>query len=99
MSQKMKLVSIFDKKQGAYSKPFLEQTTLSATRTFHGIVNDKQTFVSKYPGDFALVLLGEFDQMTGQVDQSAGLQNLGFGHDFVDSANPGVSPVVQVQSG
>jgi hypothetical protein len=57
----MKVFSIYDSKAEAYLRPFYDITRGSAIRAVSEAVNDKTTSFAKYPGDFCLFELGEFD--------------------------------------
>lgn len=57
--------SILDNKSHLYSPPFLSRHTGEAIRSFTDLVNDERSSVSKYPGDYQLVMLGEFDDEAG----------------------------------
>jgi hypothetical protein len=63
--QKM-IFSVFDEKTKLFSVPFYAVTTGEALRTFGDIVNDDRTLISKYPGDFKLYFLGEFEEETAK---------------------------------
>lgn len=63
----LKVFSIYDVKAEAYSPPFVEKTIGLAIRTFQALANDMNTNVGKYPGDFTLFSVGEFDDSNGSL--------------------------------
>lgn len=63
----MQMFSIFDVKAKAYTQPFFMPQKGQALRDFDGVVNNEQTPVNKYPEDFSLYKLGEFDNISGKV--------------------------------
>jgi len=69
MLQKQKLFAIKDSKGEQFFKPFTSETSASAEREFTTLVNDesKQSNVSKYPEDFDLYELGDYEISTGKI--------------------------------
>lgn len=62
----MKIFSVRDKKGQRYiPQLMLFENFVDAERWFSDLVNDNRTVVSKYPSDFCLVFLGEFDVESG----------------------------------
>lgn len=62
-----KLYSIRDAKAETYNTPFSAATNGIAERNFRQLVNDEKSFVSKYPDDFDLYHIGDFDTNTGKI--------------------------------
>lgn len=62
---KLKIFSVYDAKAEAYMTPFFLQTKGQAIRGFMDLVSDKNTNVAKYPEDFTLFELGEYDDGRG----------------------------------
>lgn len=58
---KTKMYSIYDAKAQVYNKPFHMVNHDTAIRSSKQLVNDPATEISKYPEDFSLWYLGEFD--------------------------------------
>lgn len=75
------LYSIYDLKTLAYSPPFMAHANGDAIRSFQELINDKQSMPSKYPADFYLVKLGEFDERTGVLLPESHLEPLVLGVD------------------
>ena len=61
----MKLFSVYDKKAIFFDSPICVENDVQAARAFDQAVNDPRTTLFKYPADFALYYLGEFDSGTG----------------------------------
>lgn len=62
----MKLFSVHDQASKTYINPFCMLTERDALEGFRVVVNDKTTNYSKFPADFTLVCLGEFDIRTAE---------------------------------
>ena len=63
-----KIYTVFDHKAEAYLPPFYMQTKGTAIRSFTESCNDHTTTFHKYPEDFTLFELGEFDDQTSTFD-------------------------------
>lgn len=59
------LHSIFDDKTEIFNLPFASITEMDAVRTFSALVNDPQTAVNRFPGDYLLYKVGYYDDHTG----------------------------------
>lgn len=73
----MKLFAMHDIKAGFFLQPFPETSTVAALRGFEVAVNEGKSTFSRFPDDFALMELGEFNQQTGEIFVHASPQNLG----------------------
>jgi len=73
----MKLFAMHDIKAGFYLQPFPETSTIAALRGFEVAVNEGKSTFSRFPDDFALMELADFDQHTGELIPHAVPQNLG----------------------
>lgn len=60
--------SIRDAKADSFALPFYVKLEGEALRHFQGLVNDDRTTISKFPEDFDLYFVGEFDQNTGKFE-------------------------------
>ena len=58
-----KMFTVFDSKADAYLQPFYMQTKGTAVRSFSESCNDPSTSFNKYPEDFTLFALGEYDDL------------------------------------
>lgn len=65
---RMQSFSVYDSKASAYMLPWFMQSPGEAQRAFTEMVNDprQQNALTKYPEDFTLFHLGEWDDSTGQ---------------------------------
>lgn len=61
-----KLYSLRDSKAEVYNPPQIYKTDGEATRSLHKAVNDPATFVNRYPEDYDLYQIGEFDEDKGR---------------------------------
>lgn len=64
----MKLYGIHDRAAGMYvDRMLVLPADASATRIFFEACSDSRSELAKYPTDFELVYLGEFDSETGVI--------------------------------
>lgn len=61
----LKMYSIRDAKAEIFITPFFKKTHGEAERDFQTAVNDSKTTLHKYPEDFDLYYLGEYDDQKG----------------------------------
>lgn len=61
-----KIFSIRDAKAEFYNQPFFQRSHGEAERTFKSLVQDEKTMIGKFPSDYDLYFLGEFDSETGK---------------------------------
>jgi len=73
----MKLFSMYDTKAQHYIQPFAETSTIAALRGFETAVNESKSTFQRFPDDFCLMELAEFDQNTGQIIPLMTPNNLG----------------------
>lgn len=64
---KLKAFSIRDTKAEVFNTPFFLKTHGEAERSFKNLLNDQQSMVSKYPEDYDLYYIGDYDQDSGQL--------------------------------
>lgn len=64
---KHKAFSIRDSKGMCYLTPFFKKSLGEAERDFMTLVNDERSMVAKYPDDYDLWYLGEFDDDLGTL--------------------------------
>lgn len=67
---KIKLFVVYDSKTESYGVPFFRDFTANALREWSEVASnksEKQNQIAKFPSDFTLFEIGEFDQITGQV--------------------------------
>jgi len=63
----LKIFSVRDSKGEIFGQPFFQKTPGEAERSFKMLVNDSQSIPSKYPEDFDLYYIGQFDDQSGKV--------------------------------
>lgn len=63
----MKIFSVHDCKAEAYLPPIFMKTKAEAIRAFQTTVESPDSQFHKYPADFTLVELGEFDETTAAI--------------------------------
>lgn len=59
------VAAVFDVKTKVFASPFFSVSKVVATRDFVGAARDPQMILSKFPGDFELWFLADFDDETG----------------------------------
>lgn len=63
----MKIFSVHDSKAEAYLTPIYFKTKGEAIRAFETACKDQNTNFAKYPSDYTLVEIGEFDESTSSI--------------------------------
>lgn len=63
----MKMFSVHDSKAEAYFSPMCFKTAGEAIRAFATSCEEPNSNFYKYPSDFTLVELGEYDETTGTI--------------------------------
>lgn len=63
----LKMYSVRDAKAEVYNAPFYKRSHGEAERDFTNAVRDEKNPNSKYPEDFDLFYLGDYDDQTGLV--------------------------------
>lgn len=71
-----KAYSIKDKKAEIFHPPFYKNTHGEAERAFHQLVNDEKSTIHKYPEDFELYYVGEFNDITGQLKAASNPESI-----------------------
>lgn len=85
--------SVLDVKSDLYGPPFYQAAVGQAIRAFTELANDERSSVSKYPGDYKLVQLGAFDDVTGRFEQLRDFQSFGMASDYVKAKLGNVMPI------
>jgi len=62
------IFSVYDVKTQLYSAPFYNIRKEAAIRDFAYVCNDPNCEFNRYPSDYALYILGTFDNETGNFD-------------------------------
>lgn len=63
----LKIFSIRDSKGEAFGQPFFQKTHGEAERNFKTLVSDEKSMISKFPEDFDLYYIGEYDDQKGLI--------------------------------
>lgn len=90
----MKLVvcSVFDSKAGAFLPPFIASRVEVAQRHFIEALREPSNPMSKFPEDYILFRIGQFDNELGELVNEPHV-NLGLGASLVAPSTRGVSDV------
>lgn len=64
---KMKVFAIRDGKAEIYFPPFFQKTHGEAERSLRELMRDESSMVAKYPEDYDLYFLGEYDDQSGKM--------------------------------
>lgn len=64
---KLKAFTIRDTKGEVFNTPFFQKTHGEAERSFKSLLSDQQSMVAKYPEDYDLYYIGEYDDQSGQL--------------------------------
>lgn len=79
------MFSVYDTKARNYSNPFTAINQQVAIRDFTQAVNESSSQLNKFPDDFKLIEVGEFDDENCTFDIHKEPINLGFARNFLDS--------------
>lgn len=90
----MKMYMIYDSKTECFAQPAFFPNKGTALRAVMEAAHDSQTNLAKYPGDFTVFEVGEFDDNRGVIDMYPAKINLGTVLEFqrISTAphNPGI---------
>jgi hypothetical protein len=78
----LKIYSVYDVKAKTWAQPFTCPTRGQALRSWDTVANDKESEISKYPEDFHLFEVGEFDIENGRVVPYQTSESLGLAIQF-----------------
>lgn len=84
---KLKVYSIYDSKVEAYLNPWFAQAKGEAIRALTELVNDSKTNIGKYPADFTLFELGEYDNANAQFNLHSAPVSVGVAIEFKNSVD------------
>ncbi|WNK14613.1 MAG: nonstructural protein [Microvirus sp.] len=68
---KMIVCSVHDAAVGAYMQPFFSRSKPEAIRSFADAVGNGDSPFAKHKADFTLMVIGSFDDMTGEISYRA----------------------------
>lgn len=63
----LKMYSIRDSKTEIFNNPFFNHSHGEAERNFRDLVNDEKSMLFKYPEDYDLYYMGEYETTTGKI--------------------------------
>lgn len=88
-----KIVSVYDVKAEFFGTPVFVKSTGEAIRSFGDAVNSKEkdNNFAKYPQDFILFEIGEFDDATGELTERPAIE-LVKGINIVEPSTPNTLP-------
>lgn len=79
----MKIFSIYDGKIRAFMRPFVDQHTGSAIRSFEEACTEPTSPFAKFPTDFVLYEIGSFNPENGKIDSYSPVLQLAAAVDYV----------------
>lgn len=85
---KMLLFTVFDSAAKLFLPPFEARTAEEAIRRFRTTVNSPESQINKYPEDYTLFEVGEFDQESGLLIPLATPHSLGVAITFLEQKVP-----------
>lgn len=86
---KHKMFSVHDRKAGAFLPPFMFHARGMAERVFSDCVNNREHAFGKHPEDYTLFLIGEYDDLTGELIKESAPVSLGNGVTFLELERDG----------
>lgn len=60
--------SILDVRVGCYNPPYFAKSEAEGERMFEASRMDRETMINKFPNDFVLVRLGQYDDLSGMFE-------------------------------
>ncbi|WNK13704.1 MAG: nonstructural protein [Microvirus sp.] len=79
------MCSIYDVKANIYHFPFSAPNRAVAMRQFAATVGDPGSLLSKFPADFVLMVVGDFDDSNSSVESYDVVENLCNGSNVKES--------------
>jgi len=81
---KLKIFTVKDHKVGIFMRPFFELHVGSALRSWEEACRSSESPFNKFPNDFSLFLVGEFDDLTGELRQLDSPEHMSAARDHVE---------------
>jgi len=81
---KLKIFTVLDLKSDLFSAPFFSPTQASGVRAFSQACNDPASDFSKFPSDYELFEIGNWDDSSGNVEDT-GKISLGLASRYIVS--------------
>lgn len=82
----IKVLAVKDMKASIYLRPFFQQTKAEAMRSFELMANEGEHIISKFPNDFRLHVIADFDTDTGRITPLTDFEDLGAAADYKKQA-------------
>lgn len=87
----LKVYVVFDSKTEAFGQPFFMKNKGEAVRGFTEVCNDTSSTIGKYPHDFSLFELGQFDDSSAKFTCHSTPISLGLALEYLKrDVNPDV---------
>ena len=83
-----KIYSVYDDAAKAFLQPFFAVTDGLAIRSFTEAVNDPNTSLSKYPSQFTLFQIGEYEDSDARISIPSTPRSMGLAVEFVRTPGP-----------
>lgn len=80
----MRVYAIFDSKVGAFMQPFYCANRAVALRMFMTAAQDRTTDFNRWPSDFILFEIGEWNGETGKLSSYEVHENLGVASQYLN---------------
>lgn len=80
----VKMFMILDAKADAFNLPFCMATRGLAVREFTEQANSKESMIGRYPDDYSLYEIAEFDTQDGKISPYEVRKLIGTGRDYVE---------------
>lgn len=74
---KLLVYSVYDSKVQLFAQPFFMRTKGEALRGWIDVANDPKTNICKYPEDYSLFELGEYEEESGSFKNHQAPVNMG----------------------
>lgn len=92
---KLIMFSVYDGKAQCFSRPFFEKNVAGAMRSWEEACKEPSSPFCKYPSDFVLYQIGEFDEDTGKFEDFQPVRMLSAALDFSSSSKSELKSVSQ----
>lgn len=81
----LNMYTVRDRESQTFIKPFCMETDRDAKEGFKIVVNDGESNYSKFPNDFELIRLGEFDPRSGKITPHEDATSICWAKDLVEN--------------
>lgn len=78
----MKVLTVYDSKAEAYLPPFYMRTTAEAVRAYEATSNDPESNMCRYPEDYTLFEIGEWEDNQGIITMYETKKSLGLAIEY-----------------